>query len=99
MNTITLTATVQPDHELHLTIPEEFPVGAVITISVQTEITSLEEARAILAAAGKLADDSDIDEDDIATEDATDEELEEIGQLAPGAPSILSLIREDRGEY
>lgn len=98
MNAIVLTTTVQSNHEVRLTLPEDVPVGASVTVVIHSEAASLEQTRDLLAAAGKLASLGDL-EQEAAIEDISDEEMEVLGQLPPDAPSSLEFIQADRGNY
>jgi hypothetical protein len=55
--------------------------------------SALEEARAKLRAAGRLSVDLNGPDD---YETLSDEELDELGRLAPGAPTAQEIIEEDR---
>lgn len=63
--------------------------------SPQPEKTAREAAREKLLAAGILATGYKTPKNTVAL---SREELEELGRLAPGAPSIAQIINEDRGD-
>ncbi len=97
MDGMTITVTVPPDRRLVLDLPEDLPVGAMLQVVIrqmQGVSPVLESARALLAAAGKLADLGIADGD---VEDVGDDELEQLGRLAPGARSSGDLLDEERG--
>lgn len=112
MDNITIEAEVGRDHRLVDALPLEVPVGRVKLViePVPSETPSTSEgdpdlshtsparesARAKLLAAGMLGTAH------IAPKDAarvSDEELQRIGKLPPGSPTLLDLINEDRGPY
>ena len=99
MDVMTITTTVQPDRRLVVNLPDDVPVGATLQVVIrqpQETASALESARTLLAAAGKLAD-LGIADDEV--EDIGDDELEQLGKLAPGARSSSELLDEERGTY
>src|SRR5260221_529490 len=100
MDAITLSVEITENRHLELDLPLDVPVGkADITIhSHQERITGAElvnpareAARAKLLAAGILGTAH------VAPKDAvrvSDEELQRIGTLPPGSPTVLDLINE-----
>ena len=97
MDGMTITVTVPPDRRLVIDLPDNVPVGATLQVIIrqpQEVPPVLESARVLLAAAGKLAD-LGITDDEV--EDVGDDELEQLGRLAPGAPSSGDLLDEERG--
>lgn len=102
MVAIRLTAEVSEDRRLIIDLPDSIPPGRVV-LTVQTlegasesENPSREAARRILLEAGALATNLGIPDD---IEVPTEEELETLGQLPPGARPSEDLIDEDRGLY
>lgn len=103
MNSITFSVVVGDDRRLIIELPDEVPVGpADVTIKPHGKPTidqgnlTRETARAKLLAAGKLAIDLSIPDD---IEPETEEELDELGRLAPGSRPSEELVDEDRGTY
>jgi hypothetical protein len=100
MVAVKLNVVIGEDRRLVIDLPDDVPVGPA-EITIQPEIASDESddaLRARLIAAGLLVNPDEMDiPDDI--EFASDEELEALGKLPPGAPSIQQLIDEDRGAY
>ena len=97
MDGMTITVTVPPDRRLVIDLPDNVPVGATLQVVIrlpQGVSPALESACALLAGAGKLAD-LGITDDEV--EDIGDDELEQLGRLAPGAPSSGDLLDEERG--
>lgn len=105
MDAITVSAVVGEDRRLIIDLPADTPVGPVDVVikphvSLQAEVVNpaREAARARLRAAGLLATAADLGiPDDL--EYISDEELDELGRMAPGARPSEELIDEDRGEY
>ncbi len=99
MDVMIVTMTVQPDRRLVINLPDNVPVGAMLQVAIyqSPEITStFESAQALLHAAGKLAD-LGITNDEV--EAISDDELEQLGKLSPGARSSGDFLDEDRGVY
>jgi hypothetical protein len=97
MDGVTITVTVPPDRRLVIDLPDDVPVGATLQVVIrppQGVSPALESARVLLAAAGKLAD-LGITDDEV--EDVGDDEIEQLGRLAPGARSSDDLLDEERG--
>lgn len=106
---ITIETVINEDRKLTINLPPDVPIGQVEVevvvrpVSHVDEDTALaawraeyERLRAKLAAAGAL---STIWKAPEGTVELTEEELWELGQMPPGAPSSEQLVREDRGEY
>jgi hypothetical protein len=103
MEVITLSVDVGEDRRLIIELPSDVPVGPADVIikphgkeAVEPENPAREAARAKLLAVGRLVIDFGIPDD---IEPISDEELEELGRLAPGARSSEELVDEDRGTY
>jgi hypothetical protein len=103
MDSITISVMVDEGRRLVIDLPPDVPVGpADVTIkplgsqTTDIENPAREAVRAKLLAAGRLALDHGIPDD---IEPVSEEELEELGRLAPGARSSEELIDEDRGTY
>ena len=105
MDAIRLSAVVGEDRRLVIDLPEDTPLGPVDVV-IKPHVTpeplpvnpAREAARAKLLAAGKLALPADMGiPDDL--EYISDEELEELGHMAPGSRPSEDLVSEDRGEY
>src|SRR5437899_1013052 len=103
MDAITLSVDVGEDRRLIIELPANVPVGPADVIikprgkePVEPENPAREAARAKLLAAGRLVVDFGIPDD---IEPETDEELDELGRLAPGARPSEELVDEDRGTY
>lgn len=90
---------VGKDRKLVIDVPDEVLEGP---LEVELRFPPLppnpdrEELRSRLQAAGLLVTFDDLDDD---LEYVSDEELEELGKLPPGAPSSEALIDEDRGPH
>jgi hypothetical protein len=105
MDAITVSAVVGEDRRLVIDLPADTPVGPVDVVikphvSPEADVTNpaREAARAKLLAAGKLATAARLGiPDDL--EYLSDDELEELGRMPPGARPSEELINEDRGEY
>lgn len=95
MNAIRIHITVGEDRRLVIDLPDEVPLGPAELI-IQPEKAQPVSARDRLMQAGILVhpDEIGISED---IDYASDEELEWLGQLAPGTPPAEVLIDEDRG--
>ncbi len=102
MTIITLPAVINENHDLIVQLPADIPPGQVeVTIRTISPVEAAGNAerdriREKLRAAGLLAIIPDFPE---TIEPITDEELEELGRLPPGAKSSEELIDEDRGLY
>ncbi|MHB8627010.1 MAG: hypothetical protein ACYDBJ_06110 [Aggregatilineales bacterium] len=103
MNAITLTVEIPADHHLELDLPEELPAGAAqITIQSQSlpgaavVNPAREAARAKLLAAGRLVTGIHAPPGAVLL---SNEELEHLGQLAPGARSSEAMLDDERGPY
>ncbi|HLY26187.1 MAG TPA: hypothetical protein VKQ72_07595 [Aggregatilineales bacterium] len=104
MNTIQIEAEVGQDHRLIDALPPEVPVGRVKLVveplpqpaTPSPQPLTRDEARAKLLAAGKLLTSIHAPPGAVAL---SNEELEKLGQLAPGARSSEALLDEDRGKY
>ncbi len=96
---IHLSIVVREDRHLVVDLPPEVPVGpAELLILPQETITERDQLRERLIAMGLLVRPEDMGiPDDL--EYVSDEELEELGKLPPGAPTALEIINEDRGKY
>jgi len=102
MDTLTLSVEIPEDRRLVIDLPADMPPGAAeLTIrSHATEISPLNEAREIARA--KLLAGTALNISHHAPDDAvalSDEELEQHGQLAPGARSSEEIVNEERGDY
>jgi hypothetical protein len=104
MTLVTLKAILDEDRQLHITLPDEMPLGPVeVTVkSVPVKLgmamgpeVSREQARAILAGAGLLstAHYASADAELLAAE-----EQEEPLRLPDGAPDTSTLLEESRRE-
>ena len=95
MNAVIITVTVDEKRQITIDVPQDIPVGTTLTLTLEapSELKSINDVRALLTKAGKLAE-ADVAEEE---ENLSDEELVELGRLLPGAPSILDLVNEDRG--
>ncbi|MCC7447821.1 MAG: hypothetical protein IT324_10405 [Anaerolineae bacterium] len=103
MDAITLSVKVGEDRRLVVDLPAEIPVGMVdLTIKphepAETDVINpaREAARAKLLAGGALSTWHRAPEGAV---ELSDEELEKLGQLAPGALTSDQIIDEERGEY
>ncbi len=103
MNAVTIPVIVGEDRQLVVDLPATIPVGPADIVIVprkgsvsHTDNPARRAARAKLDAAGILATDLEVPEGAI---DLSDEDIERLGQLAPGARPSLELINEDRGLY
>src|SRR5437879_893346 len=103
MDAITFSVEVGEDRRLVIELPADVPIGPADVIvkprtkeSVEPENPARDAARAKLLAAGRLVVNFGIPED---IEPISEEELEELGHLAPGARSSEELVDEDRGTY
>lgn len=107
MVAVKLSVYVGEDRRVTIQLPDEVPVGSAeleLTIQPETPVkdnaatSERERLRAKLIAAGKLVNPDDMGiPDDI--EYVSDEELDVIGKLPPGAPTSEELVNEDRGEW
>jgi len=100
MVAVRLSAYVGEDRKLEVTLPADAPTGLVqlVVTPLETPEDDDQELRTRLIAAGVLVNPADMDiPEDI--EYLTDEELDELGQLPPGAPTSEQLVDEDRGLY
>ncbi len=97
------------NRKLIVDLPPDTPTGQVevqlivrpiLHVDENAQLTEwrveYERIRAKLAAAGALSTIWKAPEDAV---ELSDEELWELGQMPPGAPSSEQLVREDRGEY
>ncbi|SRR5258706_10465077 len=105
MNTITIHVIVGEDRRLTIDLPHDVPTGpaelemvvhSYQTNPTETENPAREAARAKLRAAGRLSVDLE-NPDDFET--VSEEELEILGRLAPGARTAQEIIDEERGAY
>jgi hypothetical protein len=103
MDPITLSVEIPPDRHLVLDLPADTPVGrAAVIIKPQSALPEVpinparEAARSKLLAAGSLVTDIHAPVGAVAL---SNEELEQIGQLASGARSSEELLDEERGKY
>lgn len=102
MVTVHLSAVVNKDRQLIVTLPDEIPDGPVELIIQIPDTTPLvtsnparENARAKLAAAGMLSHAHNLP---TGVSIPSNEEVAEAGRLSPEARSIDALINEDRDE-
>lgn len=102
-NAVTIPIVISEDRRLVVDLPVTIPVGPADIVIVprekvvpHTDNPAQRAARAKLDAAGILATDLEVPEGAI---DLSDEDIERLGQLAPGARPSLELINEDRGLY
>jgi len=106
---IIIETVIDEDHKLIIDLPPDTPTGQVEVQVIVRQITPSDEdaaltewrteyerIRAKLAAAGAL---STIWKAPEGAVELTEEELWELGQMPPGAPTSEQLVREDRGEY
>ena len=106
---ITIETVIHEDRKLTINLPPDVPIGQVEVEVVVRPISHIDEdsglaawraeyerLRAKLAAAGAL---STLWKAPDSVVELTEEELWELGQMPPGAPSSEQLVREDRGEY
>jgi len=103
MDSITIPIVVGEDRHLVIQLPSEVPVGPAELVIRTREAPAgevanpaREVARAKLQAAGLLGT-AHVAPDN--AQRASDEELQRLGTLPPGSPSIDDLINEDRGTY
>jgi hypothetical protein len=104
MDAITISVEIGEDRHLVIDLPPDVPVGtAEVTIRPQETSTSnrvvnsaREVARNKLLSAGYLVTTIHAPEGAVAL---TNEELEKLGQLAPGSRSSEDLLNEERGTY
>ncbi len=104
MESITLSVEIPPNRRLTIELPADIPTGqADVIIRPHSEVDSStsvnsarEAARAKLLAAGSLVTDIHAPAGAIAL---SNEELEKLGQLAPGAHSSEVLLDDERGSY
>ena len=102
MNPIRLSAVVNENHELIVTLPDDVPVCPVELLLQPIQSSEPTNEREIilaqLMAAGILVKPEDLGiPSDL--EYVSDEELLELGVLPPGAPTSDQLIDEDRGDW
>jgi len=94
MQTITIEATLDENHELHLTLPD-LPPGRVELIVRPLPDVIADERDAFknaLREAGLLAEDMQFDE----AIDVSDDELERLRQVFSGSRPLSEIIIEDR---
>jgi hypothetical protein len=97
MVAIRLSAIVGEDRQVVVQLPDDTPLGTVeleVRLLETPALDQREELRAQLMAVGLLATFDDLDDD---AEYISDEELEELVTLPPGALTSEQLIDEDRG--
>ena len=101
---IVIEATISPDRRLtDYTLPPDAPAGRVRLViqpaqgptRPQPELTR-EEARARLLSGGALDTSHHAP---AGTAPLSEEELDQLGQLGPGARSSEAILDEDRGQY
>jgi len=95
MVAVKLSVYVGEDRKVTIQVPDEIPVGPA-ELTIRPTQTGALSARDVLTAAGVLATDLGIPDD---TEYVSDEELEELGTMPPGARPSEELIDEGRSRY
>jgi len=104
VDAITLSIEIPKDHRLVLDLPSELPTGAA-QITIQPQATpseavaanpAREAARAKLLAAGRLVTGIHAPPGAVLL---SNEELERLGQLAPGARSSEAMLDDERAPY
>ncbi len=106
VDAIALSVEIPEDRHLVIDLPMDVPAGAAKIIIQPQEVevvtdgkpvnTAREIARAKLLAAGALVTDYHAPPDTVPL---SNEELEQLGQMPPGARSSESIIDEERGLY
>lgn len=105
MNAIRLSAVVNENHELIVTLPDDIPVGPVelllqpiaIPDEAQEPTTERERVLAQLRAAGLLVKPEDLGISPSVKPLPLEQRLK-IGQMPVGARPVEDLVDEDRGE-
>lgn len=103
MDAITLSVEIPESRRLVIELPPDIPSGAAEIVikpqgvaATQTVYSARENARAKLLAGGALNISHHAPDDAVAL---SNEELERLGVLAPGARSSDEIIDEERGAY
>jgi hypothetical protein len=96
MVTVRMSVVVGKDRRLVIELPDDMPLGPADLI-IQPKVSEGLSARAKLMAAGVLVNPRELGIPE-GIEYVSDEELEELGILPPGARPSEDLIDEDRGE-